>query len=54
MSAWEKSRALYKVWNLFKAGRARYEEAMFREGKLGLKYSEEPEKDEEEEIDTKK
>lgn len=54
MSAWEKSRALYKAWNLFKAGRARYEEEMFREGKLGLKYSEEPEKDEDDETYPKK
>jgi len=39
VSSLEKSRVLYKAWNEHKAGRARYEEARFVGGHLGLKYS---------------
>jgi len=38
MSADEKSRALFAAWNQHKTGRARYEEKMFRTGRLGLRY----------------
>jgi hypothetical protein len=41
VSADEKSRALFKAWNEHKAGRARYEEQLFRTGRLGLRYSDE-------------
>lgn len=45
MSAPEKTRALFAAWNQHKAGRARYEEKMFRTGRLGLRYdSQEKEK----------
>ena len=33
----ERARALYQAWNIMKGGRARYEEILFRKGKLGLK-----------------
>uniref|UniRef100_A0A7S2WQD8 Uncharacterized protein n=1 Tax=Eucampia antarctica TaxID=49252 RepID=A0A7S2WQD8_9STRA len=33
----ERARALYRAWNTMKSGRARYEELLFRKGKLGLK-----------------
>eukprot|EP00563_Minutocellus_polymorphus_P015850 CAMPEP_0181048272 /NCGR_PEP_ID=MMETSP1070-20121207/15345_1 /TAXON_ID=265543 /ORGANISM="Minutocellus polymorphus, Strain NH13" /LENGTH=681 /DNA_ID=CAMNT_0023127041 /DNA_START=179 /DNA_END=2224 /DNA_ORIENTATION=+ len=32
----QRARLLYRAWNEHKAGRARYEEAMFKKGKLGL------------------
>ena len=32
----QRARMLYRAWNEHKAGRARYEEAMFKKGKLGL------------------
>mmetsp|Transcript_21359 Transcript_21359/g.46549 ORF Transcript_21359/g.46549 Transcript_21359/m.46549 type:complete len:694 (+) Transcript_21359:155-2236(+) len=32
----QRGRMLYRAWNEQKAGRARYEEAMFKKGKLGL------------------
>lgn len=50
-AAWEKSRALFRAWNQFKAGRARFEEELFREGKLGLKYSDELDKKLEKDFD---
>ena len=37
-AAMERSRALFRAWNQQKAGRARYEEAMFVRGDLGLSY----------------
>ena len=37
----EKGRMMLAEWNRHKAGRARYEEHMFREGKLGLRYEKE-------------
>lgn len=46
----EKGRLLFAEWNRHKAGRARYEEHMFKEGKLGLRYSDEIKKDEEDDI----
>eukprot|EP00565_Helicotheca_tamesis_P006723 CAMPEP_0185741220 /NCGR_PEP_ID=MMETSP1171-20130828/38842_1 /TAXON_ID=374046 /ORGANISM="Helicotheca tamensis, Strain CCMP826" /LENGTH=450 /DNA_ID=CAMNT_0028413175 /DNA_START=1 /DNA_END=1353 /DNA_ORIENTATION=- len=33
----ERARALYRAWNELKADRARYEEIMFKRGKIGLK-----------------
>ena len=36
----QRARKLYRAWNEHKAGRAKYEEAMFRKGKIGL--AEEP------------
>ena len=39
MSAQEKTRALFAAWNQHKAGRARYEEKLFKTGRLGLRYS---------------
>jgi len=33
----EKARAMYRAWNAQKAGRARYEEAMFKKGMIPLK-----------------
>jgi hypothetical protein len=48
ISALDKSRLLYKAWNLHKAGRARYEEKMFQLGRLGLKYSDIPKQADEE------
>ena len=36
----ERARELYRAWNRQKAGRARYEEALFKHGKLGLQYKE--------------
>jgi hypothetical protein len=38
LSAREKTRALFALWNQHKAGRARYEEKLFRTGQLGLRY----------------
>jgi hypothetical protein len=35
----EKGRLLLKEWNLYKANRARYEELLFKQGKLGLRYN---------------
>lgn len=32
----QRARMLYRAWNELKAGRARFEEAMFKKGKLGL------------------
>ena len=32
----QRARMLYRAWNELKAGRARYEETMFKKGKLGL------------------
>lgn len=32
----QRARTLYRAWNEHKAGRARYEEALFKKGKLGL------------------
>jgi len=39
MSAQERTRALFLAWNEHKAGRARYEEKLFRTRRLGLRYS---------------
>jgi hypothetical protein len=41
LSADERSRALFAAWNEHKAGRARYEEKLFRTGRLGLRYDDE-------------
>ena len=38
LDAFTKSRALYRAWNEHKAGRARYEEKLFRTNRLGLRY----------------
>jgi hypothetical protein len=35
----EKGRYLLAEWNLYKANRARYEEQLFKKGRLGLRYS---------------
>jgi len=35
----EKARMLYQAWNTHKVNRAQYEEKMFKQGKLGLRYS---------------
>jgi hypothetical protein len=45
LSAMEKSHTLFRAWNAQKAGRARYEEELFRTGRLGLRYGDEPEVD---------
>ena len=37
LSRSEKARALYRAWNMQKAGRARYAENMFKAGKIPLK-----------------
>jgi hypothetical protein len=34
----QRARELYKAWNTHKAGRARYEEELFKQGELGLRY----------------
>lgn len=34
----ERARILWRIWNEHKVGRARYEETMFKRGKLGLQY----------------
>ena len=34
----KRARDLYRAWNAFKAGRAHYEERLFKHGKLGLRY----------------
>ena len=34
----EKARLLYQAWNAHKTNRAQYEEKMFKQGKLGLRY----------------
>ena len=33
----ERARSLYRAWNMHKAGRAKYEEYLFKKGKVGLK-----------------
>ena len=33
----ERARALHRAWNIQKAGKARYEEYLFKTGKVGLK-----------------
>jgi hypothetical protein len=38
LPARERTRALFALWNQHKAGRARYEEKLFRTGRLGLRY----------------
>lgn len=40
LQALEKSRELFRAWNTHKAGRARYEEKLFRTNRLGLRYDE--------------
>lgn len=42
--AGEKARALWRAWNAHKAGRATYEEVMFKKGKIGLEDKPEVEK----------
>jgi len=41
----ERARMLFRAWNTHKAGRASYEEHMFKQGKLGLEYSNETKKE---------
>jgi len=33
----ERARSLYRAWNMHRAGRAQYEEYLFKKGKIGLK-----------------
>jgi hypothetical protein len=40
----QRARDLYRAWNKFKAGRAHYEEKMFKKGLLGLQYEDEKKK----------
>ena len=35
----ERGRVLLQEWNFYKANRARYEEHLFKQGKLGLRYN---------------
>jgi hypothetical protein len=35
----ERARAMYHAWNTQKAGRARFEEIMFKKNRLGLRYN---------------
>lgn len=46
-SADVQTRALFQAWNQHKAGRARYEEELFRTGRLGLRYSDPTDEDKE-------
>lgn len=39
-----RARDLYRAWNIFKAGRAHYEEKLFQRGLLGLTYGGGPQK----------
>ena len=38
----QRARDLYRTWNTFKAGRAHYEERLFKHGKLSLRYETKP------------
>jgi hypothetical protein len=49
LPARERTRALFALWNQHKAGRARYEEKLFRTGRLGLRYDDDPATSSEEE-----
>jgi hypothetical protein len=40
----DRARELYHAWNTHKAGRARFEEIMFKSGRLGLRYNLDKEK----------
>jgi hypothetical protein len=35
----DRAREMYRAWNTHKAGRARFEEIMFKKGRLGLRYN---------------
>ena len=47
LSVDERTRAMFVAWNSYKSGRARYEEKLFRTGRLGLRYSDRVPKDNE-------
>jgi len=50
LSAQERTRALFQAWNMHKSGRARYEETLFRTGRLGLRYGDETADEKEEKL----